>query len=355
MLDVPQQMALESKPIFQPEVLRQQVRAFNLSERAGDWQPKLQHWAGLIASGRADDYKETALLPDFLRDIFCGLLGYTGPVCPADTHNPHLPDTGPAAFADTFTFSRERHVEVDGKVADAVLGRFHKDKEQFVAILEGQGARDPLAPRLRGGACQPWTRRNCPFCEDRGLLPAESLKHVFEHRDPYNPRPVRLNFWGRFRAIDEGNAGLNIPAYNGGLFDADPALDVLQVPDEVSAHFKDLGDYDYRPAREVADADENTEVRSVTRTIEPARALAAETSFVRAIVSREFHQLQGKRQGKEPMVANSQTYLAGICARSALSCLAVVPIIYSHHDCKNDLAPRRLIGAHPRHPSSLGC
>jgi hypothetical protein len=40
-------------------------------------------------------------------------------------------------------------------------------------------------------------------------------------------------------------------------------LDALQVPDEVCAHFKDLGDYDYRPAREVADADENTEVRSV--------------------------------------------------------------------------------------------
>jgi hypothetical protein len=116
---------------------------------------------------------------------------------------------------------------------------------------------------LRGGACQPWTRHNCPFCEDRGLLPAESLKHAFEHRDPYNPRPVWLNFRGRFRAIDGGNAGLNIPAYNGGLFDADPALDVLQVPDEVCAHFKDLGDYDHRPAREVADADENTEVRSV--------------------------------------------------------------------------------------------
>jgi hypothetical protein len=103
----------------------------------------------------------------------------------------------------------------------------------------------------------------CAFCEDRGLLPAESLKHAFEHRDPYNPRPVWLNFRGLFRAIDEGNAGLNIPAYNGGLFAADPALDALQVPDEVCAHFKDLGDYDYRPAREVADADENTEVRSV--------------------------------------------------------------------------------------------
>jgi hypothetical protein len=72
-------MALESKPLFHPEVIRQQVRAFNLPERVADWQPKLQTWADLIASGRADDFKETALLPDFLTDIFCGLLGYTGP------------------------------------------------------------------------------------------------------------------------------------------------------------------------------------------------------------------------------------------------------------------------------------
>ena len=125
-------MALESKPLFHPEVLRQQVRAFMLPERAGAWQPKLQHWAGLIASGRADDFKETALLPDFLTDIFCGLLGYTGPVGRADPHNSHLSGTGPTESPDTSTFSRERHVEVDAKVADAVLGRFQKDKEQFV-------------------------------------------------------------------------------------------------------------------------------------------------------------------------------------------------------------------------------
>ena len=71
-------MALASKPLFHPEVLRQQVRSFNLPEQAGDWQPKLQHWADLIRSGRADQLKETALLPDFLTDIFCGVLGYTG-------------------------------------------------------------------------------------------------------------------------------------------------------------------------------------------------------------------------------------------------------------------------------------
>src|SRR5664279_3349354 len=338
----------------------------------GAWQPKLPHWAELITSGRADDFKETALLPDFLTDIFCSLLGYTGP----------------AGSGDTFTFSRERHVEVDGKIADAVLGRFQKDQEQFVAVLEGKGTRDPLdrpfagrrmsavdqayryainlpcdwiivtsmretrlyhkgspqnayecfeTTRLAGEPallkrfvflleaervvpehrdCHLYEllrasesvgreltnqfyalyadirqrvlsrlcRENstiapqeilrciqklldrvlfCAFCEDRGLLPAKSLKSAFEHHDPYNPKPVWLNFRGLFRAIDEGNAGLNIPAYNGGLFAPDPALDALQVPDEVCAHFKNLGDYDYRPAREVAEGDENTEVRSV--------------------------------------------------------------------------------------------
>jgi hypothetical protein len=40
-------MALESKPLFHPEVIRQQVRAFSLPERVGDWQPKLQHWGGV--------------------------------------------------------------------------------------------------------------------------------------------------------------------------------------------------------------------------------------------------------------------------------------------------------------------
>jgi hypothetical protein len=103
------------------EVLRQQERSFNLPEQTGAWQPKLRHWAGLITSGHADHFKETVLLPDFLTDISCGLLGYTGL----------------AGAPDSFTFSRKRHVEVDGKVADAVLGSFQKGKEQFVAAFEG--------------------------------------------------------------------------------------------------------------------------------------------------------------------------------------------------------------------------
>jgi hypothetical protein len=46
-------------------------------EQSSAWQPKLLHWADLITSGRADALKESELLPDFLTDIFGGLLGYT--------------------------------------------------------------------------------------------------------------------------------------------------------------------------------------------------------------------------------------------------------------------------------------
>src|ERR1035437_4388874 len=100
-------MALESKPLFHPEVLRQQVRSFNLPDQTVAWLPNLQEWARLITAGRADEFKESEWLPDFLTGIFCGLLGYTGP----------------AEAADSYTLSREKHVEVDGEFADVVLGR----------------------------------------------------------------------------------------------------------------------------------------------------------------------------------------------------------------------------------------
>ena len=127
-------MAVESKPLFHPEVLRQQVRSFLLPEQTAAWQPKLEHWADLIRTGRADQFKETELLPDFLTDFFYGLLGYTGP----------------ADAPDSYTLSREKHVEVDGKYADAVLGRFGRDSTQFIAALEGKSTRDPLERPFEG-------------------------------------------------------------------------------------------------------------------------------------------------------------------------------------------------------------
>ena len=55
------------------------------------------------------------------------------------------------------------------------------------------------------------------FAEDRGLLPVETIRKAYEHRDPYNPRPVWENFRGLFGHINRGNAALGIHAYNGGL------------------------------------------------------------------------------------------------------------------------------------------
>ncbi len=45
---------------------------------------------------------------------------------------------------------------------------------------------------------------------------------------------------------------MDIPRYNGGLFAHDELLERLEVPDEVCGYFRDLGDYDYRPAHEAA-------------------------------------------------------------------------------------------------------
>lgn len=99
----------------------------------------------------------------------------------------------------------------------------------------------------------------CYFCEDRVLLPPNTVRCAFEHSDPYNLRPI----WENFRSVDVGNATLKIPAYNGGLFAHDTGLDTLTVPDEVCALFRDLAEYDYRPARESDEADDSVEIRPV--------------------------------------------------------------------------------------------
>lgn len=365
-------MAVESKPLFHPEVIRQHLRSFALPGSVEESRPKLQHWADLISSGRADKLKETALLPDFLTDIFGTLLRYTGP----------------AGAGDSYTISREVHVVVDGQQVDAVLGRFQDGEQAYAVAVEGKGTCDPLERPFAGrrmsavdqayryainlpcdwiivtsmretrlyhkgsnqqtyerfetarlasdpallkrfvfllgaarvvpesGDCHLYallrasesvgreltnqfyalyadlrqkvfvrlraensaiapqeilrcTQRLldrvlfCAFCEDRSLLPPDTVRSAFTHRDPYNPKPIWENFRGLFRSVDAGNAGLKIPAYNGGLFALDAGLDTLLVPDDVCAHFRDLADYDYRPAREVVDADDAAEIRPV--------------------------------------------------------------------------------------------
>ncbi|MBF9151657.1 Eco57I restriction-modification methylase domain-containing protein [Novosphingobium jiangmenense] len=83
------------------------------------------------------------------------------------------------------------------------------------------------------------------FAEDNGLLPDDSLLNAFQHRDPYNPKPVWQTFLGLFNAIDRGNDQLKIPRYNGGLFQPNAAIDALAVPDHICEGFKRLAEYDF--------------------------------------------------------------------------------------------------------------
>jgi hypothetical protein len=103
------------------------LAGFTLPPRVNAALPKLARWSEMVTTGEADRFNETELLPDFLTDVFLDLLGY---LRPAD---------GPR-----YTFSRERHVEVDGKVADAVLGDLGAEQLKYLAVIEGKGARDPL-------------------------------------------------------------------------------------------------------------------------------------------------------------------------------------------------------------------
>lgn len=83
------------------------------------------------------------------------------------------------------------------------------------------------------------------FAEDNGLLPDDSLLNAFQHRDPYNPKPVWQTFLGLFNAIDRGNDQLKIPRYNGGLFQPNATIDALALPDHICEGFKRLAEYDF--------------------------------------------------------------------------------------------------------------
>jgi hypothetical protein len=90
-------MPVEAKPLFRPDVLRTHLAAFSLPGHVDAFRPKLAHWAELFSSGKANSLKEQEILPDFLTDFFCQLLGYTRPA-----------DGGPR-----YTISREKYVQVE--------------------------------------------------------------------------------------------------------------------------------------------------------------------------------------------------------------------------------------------------
>jgi len=120
-------MPIDAKPLFRPDVLRPALAAFRLPAPFAQVATPLRRWADALST-QAGSLNEKELLPDFLTDVFCGVLGYG-----------RIVDR-----PGRFTFSREKHVQVDGKYADAALGEFRPGSERFVVAVEGKGPKDPL-------------------------------------------------------------------------------------------------------------------------------------------------------------------------------------------------------------------
>jgi len=90
---------VEAKPLFRPDVLRPRLAGFDLPGDMRGMRETFGRWAELLWSSQADTLKEQELLPDFLTDVCCGILGYNRAV----------------DNKDRYSFSREKHVQVDGK------------------------------------------------------------------------------------------------------------------------------------------------------------------------------------------------------------------------------------------------
>ncbi|MDO8630790.1 MAG: N-6 DNA methylase [Phycisphaerales bacterium] len=86
------------------------------------------------------------------------------------------------------------------------------------------------------------------FCEDRKLLNEDTLRTASNNIPPFTrvTNPRWRNFVELFRSIDSGNKRQGIPPYNGGLFREDPEVDDLQLDDDWTDFFKQVGGYDFR-------------------------------------------------------------------------------------------------------------
>ena len=87
------------------------------------------------------------------------------------------------------------------------------------------------------------------FCEDRGLVPANTIETAYKEKSTFTKRQTWQNFLGLFDAVDKGNDEAGIAPYNGGLFKRDDPgpdfIESLSVPHDICNGFLQLAAWEY--------------------------------------------------------------------------------------------------------------
>ncbi|MHC4620754.1 MAG: Eco57I restriction-modification methylase domain-containing protein [Planctomycetota bacterium] len=133
------------------------------------------------------------------------------------------------------------------EVGDELYNHYHDHRLRLIQHLSGQPHNKPLNTAIR--IAQKLIDRIVfvAFCEDRGLLPQNSIYKAWKHVTPFHrvTNPKWQNFLDLFRSIDQGHEPTGISPYNGGLFREDHEVDNLQLDDDWTKFFKSIGEYDF--------------------------------------------------------------------------------------------------------------
>lgn len=85
------------------------------------------------------------------------------------------------------------------------------------------------------------------FCKDRDLLPKHVITRAYTYVEAFSSvtNPKWRNFKRLFESVDKGNPREGIPAFDGGLFQEDKAVDDLDLEDKWTDFFNTIGNYDF--------------------------------------------------------------------------------------------------------------
>ena len=133
-------------------------------------------------------------------------------------------------------------------ITDALYKQYSALRESLVQYLTGSADGPKLALAAAIEPAQKILDRILfiAFAQRTALLPDKLLERATKATNEFRPVPIWQNFLGLFRGVDEGSASLNIWPYNGGLFRHDPAVDDIQLPDDLTKSLAALGEWDYR-------------------------------------------------------------------------------------------------------------